>query len=75
MRSNEFHESIYVIKEAVLAIASFFCPKTVLSLTLNGYFNDQRGYIRQQLLMLDWLYLIWMRRLSGMSRCWDSGYW
>ncbi len=29
MRFNEFHASIYVIKEAVLAIASFFCPKMV----------------------------------------------
>ncbi|WP_286141413.1 hypothetical protein [Bacillus sp. BA3] len=28
MRFNEFLESIYVIKEAVLAIASFFCSKT-----------------------------------------------
>ncbi|MES1038101.1 hypothetical protein [Peribacillus simplex] len=28
MRFNEFHESIYVIKEAVLAIASFFCSKS-----------------------------------------------
>ncbi|MFJ8067888.1 hypothetical protein ACIQZD_02895 [Peribacillus sp. NPDC096447] len=36
MRFNEFHESIYVIKEAVLAIASFFCPKTVPFVMIRG---------------------------------------
>ncbi|MGE7605351.1 hypothetical protein ACQKML_01975 [Peribacillus frigoritolerans] len=37
-----FMKSIYVIKEAVLAIASFFCPKKVpFALTLIGNIHYQ----------------------------------
>ena len=65
-------KSIYVIKEAVLTIASFLCPKTLpFAPHLNRGFYYQGKYIwQQQLLMLDWLYLIWILRLNGLVREW-----
>ncbi|GAA1370457.1 MULTISPECIES: hypothetical protein [Peribacillus] len=42
MRFKEFHEVDICKPEAILAIASFFCPKKVpFALTLKGYIHYQ----------------------------------
>ncbi|CAH0174671.1 hypothetical protein SRABI133_01271 [Peribacillus simplex] len=46
MRFKEFHEVDICKPEAILAIASFFCPKMVpFAPNINRVFYDQGGYI------------------------------
>lgn len=46
VRFKEFHEVDICKPEAILAIASFFCPKRCrLVLTLIGYYNYHWEYI------------------------------
>jgi hypothetical protein len=70
VKFKEFHEVDICKPEAVLAIASFFCPKKVLFLphlkwvySLSGDTYDSNYSC--------WIgcYLIWMPQLSGMSKC------